>query len=679
MAEERFDTNVQIPKSASRALYEIARALGTSRDHTARQLLLTYIDRNTDTPEDERLTHISTVMRHPLPRRERDAADDLVRLRLRLPAGTTDAIRELAFRVPGQAKLRGHRDYQSRLLTDAVMTSIARSCQELGLDPITDQVLENVYPLIRQRAARGLWQLAVTATRSKAEKRVLAAAEFYFEQREKVKARTGSEIKAHYLENVAAILAMASPGEDEAVWHHEHRFVMVQTLAADILDTRSGKNPALMEQALYDQDGEDWKNLAASLVNIPFLKLTAESLTDQRSSILLAGSLEARGGATVWRAQRSIALSDIPVWLSASGRSTSERTHVVKPPDLVLRLPTEWQPMFIPGSSLPPQWSEHVAAHRVLHFDLGNTQMLWPTLDEQYQPVPNLQPALAALLDLTKDPREIAEILLLELIPASSAAAAGWGARGANTDQDPSSSDYPSQESKSNVWPPEGEGTDSDDDPFSFSLTPEPATKPAPRVGKTTVATVTDTEVDVTWMDDVPPLPKIRKKPESNDAEDTVDVEENHKDLWQLSDATIDISILVFVPAAAALRLGFIDKSHATRLIEEARVNTTIRMNAALVHARRDCEPEECADLENKMGSPTQFGRLAQKLGVKFREARPLWCWPVVSLADEVAADTSPDRLRWLAAHLHSVYTRELERSMELAGQEAARRFVSRH
>ena len=73
VAEQRFDTNVRISKPALDRLSEIAHCLGRkSRDHTARYLLLKYIEKNDGAPADDRLTHISTVMRHPLPPREWD-------------------------------------------------------------------------------------------------------------------------------------------------------------------------------------------------------------------------------------------------------------------------------------------------------------------------------------------------------------------------------------------------------------------------------------------------------------------------------------------------------------------------------------------------------------------------------------------------------------------------------
>ncbi|MCJ0907330.1 ribbon-helix-helix domain-containing protein [Rhodococcus sp. ARC_M6] len=152
MAEKRFDTNVTIPKSALDRLSEIVRMPGyKSRDQTGRYLILKYIERNEIIPADDRLTHISTVMRHPLPPIRVPNKDIAILdpvaptrgLKLRLPEGVSGQARSLAFRLPGQSQFRGPSDYQSRLLTDAAMTSIAYECCELGLtrSPIRPSML----------------------------------------------------------------------------------------------------------------------------------------------------------------------------------------------------------------------------------------------------------------------------------------------------------------------------------------------------------------------------------------------------------------------------------------------------------------------------------------------------------------------------------------------------------
>lgn len=72
-------------------------------------------------------------------------------------SGVADRARTVSLRLPGQFQ-RAHRDYQSRQLTDAVMTAIAVH------EPFTDTYLDGLRPVLRHRSARGLWGLAVAAT-----------------------------------------------------------------------------------------------------------------------------------------------------------------------------------------------------------------------------------------------------------------------------------------------------------------------------------------------------------------------------------------------------------------------------------------------------------------------------------------------------------------------------------
>ena len=74
-------------------------------------------------------------------------------LRLRMSAGVLERARTVGLRLPGQYQ-RAFRDYQGRVLTDAVMTAIASA------EPFTDAFLDGLFPLLRQRAARNLWRLA---------------------------------------------------------------------------------------------------------------------------------------------------------------------------------------------------------------------------------------------------------------------------------------------------------------------------------------------------------------------------------------------------------------------------------------------------------------------------------------------------------------------------------------
>ena len=90
-------------------------------------------------------------------------------MRLRLVPGMSARARAVSLRLPGQSP-RAHRDYQGRLLTDAVMTAIAVQ------EPFADVFLEGLLPLLRHDAALGLWHLAVAATSTVPENAIRDAA-----------------------------------------------------------------------------------------------------------------------------------------------------------------------------------------------------------------------------------------------------------------------------------------------------------------------------------------------------------------------------------------------------------------------------------------------------------------------------------------------------------------------
>ncbi len=127
----------------------------------------------------------------------------------------------------------------------------------------------------------------------------------------------------------------------------------------------------------------------------------------------------------------------------------------------------------------------------------------------------------------------------------------------------------------------------------------------------------------------------------------------------------------VQVPAETAHELGFIDRAHATRLIDTARANTSRRMTSAISRAPAELRPA----LTSAMDNPVRFAQMARGKHLRYREALPLWGWYVQSLPREVEEGTCGDRLRWLTAYVVDLQRRELERSMEEASMAAARKF----
>jgi hypothetical protein len=133
------ETNVRLPPCAFDALSAVMAEDGTSRDATVRRQLAEHVERQEQTDADDRMTHISTVLRYPPPPRWRKDPRQDRPLRLRAAADLLERARTVSLVLPGQYQ-RAFRDYQSRALTDAVMTAIAVA------ERFTDDFLDGCFP-----------------------------------------------------------------------------------------------------------------------------------------------------------------------------------------------------------------------------------------------------------------------------------------------------------------------------------------------------------------------------------------------------------------------------------------------------------------------------------------------------------------------------------------------------
>ncbi len=162
------ETNVRIAPCTLDALRRIMVRRGTSRDETVRQLLAEHVTAQEQEHPEDRLTHISTVLRYP--RRRADGAMQgtptcagAARPAGAGPRGLAAAAGPAPARLPG---LPG-----PRTLTDAVTTAIAVA------ELFTDDFLTGLLPLLRHGAALGLWRLAVAASSTGPEKARLVEGE----------------------------------------------------------------------------------------------------------------------------------------------------------------------------------------------------------------------------------------------------------------------------------------------------------------------------------------------------------------------------------------------------------------------------------------------------------------------------------------------------------------------
>ncbi|MFG1628984.1 hypothetical protein [Kribbella sp. NPDC049227] len=366
------ETNVQVPGCAATALGNLMAAHNLSRDEMLRRLLSRHVERQQALPEDDRLTHISTVLRYPPPPRHRGEESIALRLRLRLPPGLAEAARGLSLLLPGQSPRRGHRDYQARSLADAVVTAIVVE------HPFDDEVLSGLLPLLRHRSVHGLWRLVVAATTTRAEASVIKRGD----QR--------SLDVAHFL-------------EEDVAWHDRFRYEMVDYLARKLLGLPNvdEREQLRHEQMLYDQKPRGWGGIKQSL--------------ERRDPEWFAGApvpsrdFAGRGGAAVWRAERRVELREIGLWLLRG----PTRTHKVEPPGWTLRIPTSWKRVAVPiGEPLPRPLATLIQEDRALQMQVGSQQLIWPVLSIS-DPVPSLHTVIKAAGPCPAV--EIAEALLLNL------------------------------------------------------------------------------------------------------------------------------------------------------------------------------------------------------------------------------------------------------------------------
>lgn len=389
MATTRRETNVRLPQSAVDALAWIADSRNTSRDETVRQLLAEHLAIQEPLPRDDRCCHIATVLRYPpAPRHRREPKSGCV-LRLRLDSGVADRARAVSLQLPGQAP-RAHPHYQARLLSDAVLTAIAR------VKPFTDEFLTGLMPLLRHRAALGLWHLAVAATSTGPEDAVRDAAEL-------LRAEQGARLVA-LTEKQKQTLLVDEALDETTAWHLSDRFTVAANLARIWL---AGPDAAAHEQELYDQNTE-WNEKRQDL----------RARTDKREvrrGVRHGFDWSGRGGAAVWRASRKVALDDFEDWLVR--RPVGEQTRFLPAPGWQVRTPESWRAHLVSGDLSDP-FATWLRDGRVLAFRWRERTALWPLTQAPVPtgctPVAGVEPMLEAARGVPPQRmREFIEAMLL--------------------------------------------------------------------------------------------------------------------------------------------------------------------------------------------------------------------------------------------------------------------------
>jgi hypothetical protein len=379
-------TNVRLPLCALNALAVVMARRGISRDEAVRQVLGEHVERQENREPEDRLSHISTILRYPAPPRWRGDPRTDRSLRLRLVPGVIARARAVSLRLPGQSP-RAHRDYQTRLLTDAMMTAIAVQ------EPFSDEFLAGLLPLLRHGAALGLWQLAVAVTSTPAEDAIRDKAE-------EARSQVGGPAAPPSAEEVAAryrVQLVDDALDEEVAWHSPARFQAAANLARDMLN---GANASANEQLLYEQKAE-WNELRLDL-------RSHGAKRDRYRAGTTDLNWSGRGGAAVWRAERRVELQDLADWLINYPEAGSAARQV-NPPAWLVRVPRPWRAR-IPAAvatGLAEPYATWVAAGRLLAFPVGSRQAVWPLIPSPdrpgWTPVPGIEPILAAAAGLRSE------------------------------------------------------------------------------------------------------------------------------------------------------------------------------------------------------------------------------------------------------------------------------------
>ncbi|MFD3464221.1 hypothetical protein ACFWVM_31295 [Nocardia fluminea] len=367
-------TNVVIPESAHAALAVIRAHHGfASRNKTVRWLLEDYVAEQRAREPDQRLMHVATLLRYPPTRRAaiNSGCSPGRSLRVVVEAELWESAGELAFRIQGQSRFRGHPDYQSRPGTDAVLTAITR--HELLDDPVL-----GTHQLLTHGQARNLWRLVVDSSRTGEEAAVVAQAGSARAIRESDASRRRVDLdgaKSH-VERVAERL------KDDVSWHAAARFGLAHAIVTDRLEGDDSAEFLCLLDAADPSADVRWQ-------------FEAERGAAHYKRLVRSGAMAHRGATAVWRAELADSSRELVGWLHDSRRASASRTRVMRPTKSTLVLPPDWVPTLFPSATpLPRLWQEHVRADRVLSLRYGGQQLLWPTCltpDESTEPVAGVE------------------------------------------------------------------------------------------------------------------------------------------------------------------------------------------------------------------------------------------------------------------------------------------------
>lgn len=362
--------SAMLTPAAHRALWRLTSRWQVSRDATVRRLLTEFVDEQRAREEDERLTHLTTVVGYPRCLLDPGASPSL-RLTFRAERDLLDEVRALAHRLPGKAGGRAHPDYASRPVADALATALTAH------EEFVDDGMEDLPPVVTVKVADDLWRLVVAGTLTQAER----------------EGREESNPDLRWLLRVAGV-AWHSPIRSALALHMARLYF---TGAVD-----EGDNPFLpgASQSVFNAT-RDWIEASGP----------GWGLHEHTDGANLHGSTaEGRGATLVWRARRSLAqerLLDAVVAGDSFPFTMDPMQWVLDPPKMWQRRPVPLEP-----APLPATLEALVASGAVLRMESRGRGALWPWLPDR-GPVPGFSALNAGAHDVEAEPLDLIEAILL--------------------------------------------------------------------------------------------------------------------------------------------------------------------------------------------------------------------------------------------------------------------------
>lgn len=350
-------TSVLISATASAKLNTLTKARGRGRDATVRALLEQYVERQAELAKagrDRRLTHIGTALHYPYCLNEPGRGPGkvrLLRLPFRAPQTLLAAAQSHAYRIPGHASGRGHRDYASRPLGDAVTTAI--SLESSFLEP----ELAGLPPVLQHRVIDALWQLTRAAT--------MTHTEWVDLERQIPEGIRGDRVE----ESVRRVTTFLETSDVDYMWHSPERAAVALALARTYLNSDNAVESSLILRGW----GPDFESEVDHLLD------SSPGRTGDADIVPgLVSNAEGRAASRLWVRDRADAHHRLAKWLIEAPHA-ERRNPVVDPPGWTLRWEPEWRSAtFGYNEALPSTLHADLIAGRLLRVDHGSRSAVWP-------------------------------------------------------------------------------------------------------------------------------------------------------------------------------------------------------------------------------------------------------------------------------------------------------------